>query len=188
MPAALSENHKMLLAEAQRLATQEIAAKRREAEERAAYEAAVLKQQRLPKRLHRWVRNLSVLVLIMTSLSIIPIVLLALSGLSAIVDGVAWYTPLRIINGVVLWMGFPLIALNSCQTLASTAAVVSELRDLAALIESCEESSWGTVVIPAAKNKTNINVDEQLLFAYEAPKKRESDKHEKAGPSKRRKS
>ena len=47
MPAALSENHKMLLAEAQRLATQEIAAKRREAEERAAYEAAVLKQQRI---------------------------------------------------------------------------------------------------------------------------------------------
>ena len=45
-----------------------------------------------------------------------------------------------------------------------------------------------TVVIPVAKNKTNIKVDEQLLFAYEAPKKRESDKNEKAGPSKRRKS
>ena len=117
---------------------------------------AVLKQQRLPKRLHRWVRNLSVLVLIMTSLSIIPIVLLALSGLSAIVDGVAWYTPLRTINGVVLWMGFPLIALNSCQTLASIAAVVSELRDVAALIETCEESSWGTVVIPAAKRAMRV--------------------------------
>ena len=117
---------------------------------------AVLKQQRLPKRLHRWVRNLSVLVLVMTSLSIIPIVLLALSGLSAIVDEVAWYTPLRIINGVILWMGFPLIALNSCQTLASIAAVVSELRDVAALIESCEESSWGTVVIPAAKRAMRV--------------------------------
>ena len=124
---------------------------------------AVLKQQRLPKRLHRWVRNLSVLVLIMTSLSIIPIVLLALSGLSAIVDGVAWYTPLRTINGVVLWMGFPLIALNSCQTLASIAAVVSELRDVAALIESCEESSWGTVVIPAAKRAVQVT---QPAFAH----------------------
>ena len=45
-----------------------------------------------------------------------------------------------------------------------------------------------TVVIPVAKNKTNIKVDEQLLFAYEAPKKRESDKNGKAGPPKRRKS
>ena len=42
-----------------------------------------------------------------------------------------------------------------------------------------------TVVIPVAKNKTNIKVDEHLLFAYEAPKKRESDKNEKAGSSKR---
>ena len=121
---------------------------------------AVLKQQRLPKRLHRWVRNLSVLVLIMTSLSIIPIVLLALSGLAAVAaapqDEVAWYTPLRTINAVVWLMGFPLIALNSCQTAASIAAVVSELRDVAALIESCEESSWGTVVIPAAKRAMRV--------------------------------
>ncbi|MDA8584157.1 hypothetical protein N9L68_07970 [bacterium] len=45
-----------------------------------------------------------------------------------------------------------------------------------------------TVLIPVAKNSTNIKVDEQVLFAYEAPKKSESNKSEKAGPSKRRKS
>ena len=42
---------------------------------------AVLKQQRLPKRLHRWVRNLSLLVLVMTGLSVVPIVLLVLLAL-----------------------------------------------------------------------------------------------------------
>lgn len=47
MPKALSDDHKMLLAEAQRLANQEIAAKRRQIEERAAYEAMMLKQQRI---------------------------------------------------------------------------------------------------------------------------------------------
>lgn len=47
MPEALSDSHKMLLAEAQRLATQEITAKRRQIEERAAYEQALLKQQRI---------------------------------------------------------------------------------------------------------------------------------------------
>ena len=121
---------------------------------------AVLKQQRLPKRLHRWLRNLSLLALVMSGLSLVPIVLMALSGLAAIAaapqDEVAWYTPLRTINAVVLWMGIPLIALNSCQTAASIAAVVSELRDLAALIETCEESSWGTVVIPAAKRAMRV--------------------------------
>ena len=120
---------------------------------------AVLKQQRLPKRLHRWVRNLSLLVLVMTGLSVVPIVLLvllALGGSAIENNGVAWYTPLQTINAVVLWMGFLLIALSSCQTLASVAAVVSELRDLAALIETCEESSWGTAVIPAAKRAMRV--------------------------------
>ena len=121
---------------------------------------AVLKQQRLPKRLHRWVRNFSLMVLVMSGLSLVPIVLLALSGLAAVAaapqDEVAWYTPLRTINAVVWLMGFPLLALNSCQTAASIAAVVSELRDVAALIESCEESSWGTVVIPAAKRAMRV--------------------------------
>lgn len=53
--------------------------------------------------------------------------------------------------------------INSCQTFVSIAAVVSELKDIAALIESCEESSWGTVVIPAAKRAVRVS---QPAFAY----------------------
>ena len=53
--------------------------------------------------------------------------------------------------------------ITSCQTVVSIAAVVSELRDVAALIESCEESSWGTVVIPAAKRAVRVS---QPAFAY----------------------
>ena len=56
-----------------------------------------------------------------------------------------------------------MVVLNPCQTFVSIAAVVSELMDVAALIESCEESSWGTVVIPAAKRAVQVT---QPAFAH----------------------
>ena len=71
-------------------------------------------------------------------------------------NGVTWPDTLRTISAILGIGNFPLPLINSCQTFVSIAAVVSELKDIAALIESCEESSWGTVVIPAAKRAMRV--------------------------------
>ena len=78
-------------------------------------------------------------------------------------NGVTWPDTLRTISAILGIGNFPLPLINSCQTFVSIAAVVSELKDIAALIESCEESSWGTVVIPAAKRAVRVS---QPAFAY----------------------
>ena len=44
------------------------------------------------------------------------------------------------------------------------------------------------VLVTVAKNNQQIAVDEQLVFAEEAPKNRESERSEMARPSTRRKS
>ena len=126
----------------------------------------VLSQQRLPKPLHRWVRNLILLVVVVFVLYLATLAVLAFrrsrTGV-VIADGVTWPDTLRTISAILGIGNFPLPLINSCQTFVSIAAVVSELKDIAALIESCEESSWGTVVIPAAKRAVRVP---QPAFAY----------------------
>ena len=120
----------------------------------------VLSQQRLPKPLHRWVRNLILLVVVVFVLYLATLAVLAFrrsrTGVVIADDGVTWPDTLRTISAILGIGNFPLPLINSCQTFVSIAAVVSELKDIAALIESCEESSWGTVVIPAAKRAMRV--------------------------------
>ena len=127
----------------------------------------VLSQQRLPKPLHRWVRNLILLVVVVFVLYLATLAVLAFrrsrTGVVIADDGVTWPDTLRTISAILGIGNFPLPLINSCQTFVSIAAVVSELKDIAALIESCEESSWGTVVIPAAKRAVRVS---QPAFAY----------------------
>ena len=128
---------------------------------------AVLSQQRLSKRLHRRARNLVLLYTVIVALFFAIIVVIATgasrTGVVIADDGVTWNTTLKTISTVIVIGTIPMVVLNPCQTFVSIAAVVSELRDVAALIESCEESSWGTVVIPAAKRAVQVT---QPAFAY----------------------
>ena len=86
-------------------------------------------------------RNLILLVVVVFVLYLATLAVLAFrrsrTGVVIADDGVTWPDTLRTISAILGIGNFPLPLINSCQTFVSIAAVVSELKDIAALIESC---------------------------------------------------